>query len=154
MRFLSLAIWVKIAKFKLNACVSVALSIQITKFKSHQYELRAVSPNLMLAKVTHYTVSCKNGDPQIGDPGFPFSWENVDPGPYFHNILGTPGSLFSQEIGDPFMRMGTPSSKTLLDIDCAALSFVACCLALYPSIHAVCLWLQVCTNTMFNQWLI
>ena len=32
------------------------LSIQIAKFKFHQYELRAVSPNLMLAKVTRYTV--------------------------------------------------------------------------------------------------
>ena len=25
----------------------------------------------------------------------PVSCENGDPGPYFHNILGTPGSLFS-----------------------------------------------------------
>ena len=56
-----MANWVKIAKFKthqfkLNACVSMALSIQITKFKFHQHELRAVSPNLMLAKVTCYTI--------------------------------------------------------------------------------------------------
>ena len=34
----------------------MTLSIQITKFKSHQYRMRAVSPNLMLAKVTCYTV--------------------------------------------------------------------------------------------------
>ena len=77
------------------------------------------------------TVSC-----EIGDPGSPFSWENRDLGPYFHNILG-PGSLFSQEIGDLLMKMGTPSAKTVLDIDCAAWLFVTCCLALYPSIQAV-----------------
>ncbi len=34
----------------------MALSIQIAKLKFHQYELRAVSPSLMLAKVTHYMV--------------------------------------------------------------------------------------------------
>ena len=34
----------------------MALSIQIAKLKFHQYELRAVSPNLILAKVTRYTV--------------------------------------------------------------------------------------------------
>ena len=55
--------WVKIAKFtckthqfKLCVCMSMVLSIQITKFKFHQYKLRAVSSNLMLAKVTHHTV--------------------------------------------------------------------------------------------------
>ena len=32
------------------------LSIQITKFKFRQYQLRAVLPDLMLAKVTRYTV--------------------------------------------------------------------------------------------------
>ena len=53
--------WVKIAKlktrqFKLNVRVSMALSIQITKFKFHQYKLRAILPNLMLSKVTRYTV--------------------------------------------------------------------------------------------------
>ena len=32
------------------------LSIQIAKFKFHQYQLRAVSPNLMLTIITHYTV--------------------------------------------------------------------------------------------------
>ena len=36
-------------------------------------------------------------------PWSPFSWENRDPDPYFHNILGTPGSPFSQEIGDPLI---------------------------------------------------
>ena len=41
----------------------------------------------------------------------PVSCENGDPGPYFHNILGTPGSPFSQEIGDPLMKLGTPSVK-------------------------------------------
>ena len=46
-------------------------------------------------------VSCENGTPpKIGDPG-----------PYFYNILGTPGSPFSQEIGDRLMKMGTPSAK-------------------------------------------
>ena len=40
----------------------------------------------------------------------PMSYENGDPGPYFHNIiLGTLGSPFSQEIGYPLMKMGTPS---------------------------------------------
>ena len=43
-------------KLTINACVSMALSILIAKFKFHQYELRAVLPNLMLTKVTHYTV--------------------------------------------------------------------------------------------------
>ena len=51
--------WVKIAKlktclFKLNACAPMTLSIQIAKFKFRQYQLKAVSPNLMLAKVTRY----------------------------------------------------------------------------------------------------
>ena len=31
-------------------------SIQITKFKFFQYHWRAISPNLMLAKVTRYTI--------------------------------------------------------------------------------------------------
>ena len=30
------------------------------------------------------------------------------PGPHFHNILGTPGSPFSWDFGDPLMKMGTP----------------------------------------------
>ena len=33
----------------------MTLSIQITKFEFHQYEMRAVLPNLMLTKVTRYT---------------------------------------------------------------------------------------------------
>ena len=32
------------------------ISIQIAKLKFHQYQIRAVSPNLTLTKVTHYTV--------------------------------------------------------------------------------------------------
>ena len=32
------------------------LSIQIAKFKFRQCQLRAISPNLMLAKITRYTV--------------------------------------------------------------------------------------------------
>ena len=32
------------------------LSIQITKFKFHKYQLRAMWPNLMLTKLTRYTV--------------------------------------------------------------------------------------------------
>ena len=32
------------------------LSIQIIKFKFHEYQMRAVLPNLMLAKVICYTV--------------------------------------------------------------------------------------------------
>ena len=34
----------------------MALTIQVTKFKIRQYLLRANSPNLMLAKFSHYTV--------------------------------------------------------------------------------------------------
>ena len=37
-------------------CKPMILIIKITKFKSHQYQVRTISPNLMLAKVTHYTV--------------------------------------------------------------------------------------------------
>ena len=32
------------------------LYVQIAKFKFRQYQMRAVSPNLILAKVTHYVV--------------------------------------------------------------------------------------------------
>ena len=39
--------------------------------------------------------------------GTPGPHLNGDPGPYFHNILGTPGSPFSQDFGDPLMKMGT-----------------------------------------------
>ena len=52
----NLVIWVKIAKLKLTACAPMTLSVQIAKFKFHQYQLRAILPNLMLAKLTHYTV--------------------------------------------------------------------------------------------------
>ena len=34
-------------------------SIQIAKLKIYQYHLGAISPNLMLAKVSRYTVSGK-----------------------------------------------------------------------------------------------
>ena len=34
----------------------MAVSIQITKFKLPQYQWRAISPNLMMAKVTRYKV--------------------------------------------------------------------------------------------------
>ena len=40
----------------------MTLSIQIAKFKFRQYQLRAVSPNLMLAKVTRYTVHFHHGN--------------------------------------------------------------------------------------------
>ena len=65
-------------------------------------------------------VSCENGDPQIGDPG-----------PYFHNILVTPGSPFSQEIGDPLMKMGTPSARHVHWLECS-----------------VWLWLIICYSTI------
>ena len=38
----------------------MALSIQISKFKFHQYLLRAVLPNLTHAKVTHYNIMVLN----------------------------------------------------------------------------------------------
>ena len=38
------------------ACVPMVINIQITKFKLHQYQLRAISLNLMLTKVTCCTV--------------------------------------------------------------------------------------------------
>ena len=38
------------------------LIIQIAKFKSHQYQMRPVLPNLMHAKITRYTIkSYRNG---------------------------------------------------------------------------------------------
>ena len=37
----------------------MTLSMQMAKFKFRQYQLRAVSPNLMLAKITRYTVHIK-----------------------------------------------------------------------------------------------
>ena len=56
-----LANQVKIAELKtrqskLNVCAPMTPSIQIAKFKFRQYQLRAVSPNLMLARFTRYTV--------------------------------------------------------------------------------------------------
>ena len=38
----------------MSACMLMAVRIQIAKFKLCQYQLRAYSSNLMLAKVTHY----------------------------------------------------------------------------------------------------
>ena len=38
----------------------MALSIQIAKFKLYQYQLRAISPKLMLSNVSHYTVDQSN----------------------------------------------------------------------------------------------
>ena len=32
------------------------MALNIAKFKFHQYQLRAISPKLMLAKITHYMV--------------------------------------------------------------------------------------------------
>ena len=43
-------------QFKLNACVPMTLRNQVAKFKFRQYHLRAVSPNLMLTKITHYNI--------------------------------------------------------------------------------------------------
>ena len=39
----------------------MTLSIQIAKFKFHRYQMRAISPNLMLTKVTHYTIHYSDG---------------------------------------------------------------------------------------------
>ena len=69
-------------------------------------QLSMPAPEIMESK----TDVMKIGTPQNGDPGSPFSQKNGDPGPYFHNILGTPGSPFSQDFGDPLMKMGTPSA--------------------------------------------
>ena len=46
----------KTCQSNINAYVPMTLSIPIAKFKFHQHQLRAVSPNLMLAKLTRYTV--------------------------------------------------------------------------------------------------
>ena len=47
---------IKNSPIELNACTPMAVSVQITKFKLRQYQQRAISPNLMLAKVACYTV--------------------------------------------------------------------------------------------------
>ena len=36
--------------------------IQIAEFKLHQYQWRAISPNLMLAKTTHYNNNMVHGN--------------------------------------------------------------------------------------------
>ena len=54
--FARFLIW-RLGEFsKVAKCLPMMLSIQIAKFKFHQYQVRAVLPNLMLAKVTRYTV--------------------------------------------------------------------------------------------------
>ena len=45
----------KNCQFKVTAYTPLALSIQIAKFKIQQYQLRAILPNLILAKITRYT---------------------------------------------------------------------------------------------------
>ena len=45
----------------------MTLCILIAKFKFHQYERRAVSPNLMLAKITRYTVLYVHAE--VREPG-------------------------------------------------------------------------------------
>ena len=46
----------------------MVLSIQIAKFKFHQYELRAVSPNLMLAMQSYPVYgSCMTEDSHHGE---------------------------------------------------------------------------------------
>ena len=67
-----------------------------------------------------YRCHVKMGTPQIGDPESPFSWENGDPGPYFHNILGTRRvPIFTGNWG-PSHENGDPQCNTLLDIDWTA----------------------------------
>ena len=56
---------IKNRQFKLNACVPMMLSIQIAKFKFCQYQLRAVSPSSMLAKVIRYAVVRGIGSKQL-----------------------------------------------------------------------------------------
>ena len=41
---------------KNNACTPMMQIIQITKFKSYQYQMRTISTNVMLAKTTHYNI--------------------------------------------------------------------------------------------------
>ena len=58
----NLAIWrvryidTKNLPIELNACAPMAVRIQITKFKFHQYQWRAISPNL----IARYTVDWKD----------------------------------------------------------------------------------------------
>ena len=47
---------IKNSPIELNACTPMVVSVQIAKFKLRQYQWRAILPNLMLAKVTRYTV--------------------------------------------------------------------------------------------------
>jgi hypothetical protein len=47
---------IKNSPIEFDARVPMTVSIQIAKFKLHQYRWRAILPNLMFAKVIHYTV--------------------------------------------------------------------------------------------------
>ena len=47
---------IKNSPTEVNARAPVAVTIQIVKFKLCQYQWRAISPNLMLTKVTRYMV--------------------------------------------------------------------------------------------------
>ena len=47
---------IKNSLIQIIACMPMVLRIQIAKLKFRQYQLRANSPNLMLAKVSRYTV--------------------------------------------------------------------------------------------------
>ena len=76
--------------------------------------MRTVVLRLYLSENHSYPVSYEMGISQIGDYGSLFLYENGDLGPYFHNILGTPGSPFSQDFGDPLMKMGTPTECNIL----------------------------------------
>ena len=46
---------IKNLPIELDTRVSMAVKLRITKFKLHQYQLRPISPNLMLAKITQNT---------------------------------------------------------------------------------------------------
>ena len=47
---------IKNLPIELNAWPPTVVGIQITEFKLHQYQWRAISPKFMLAKVTRYVV--------------------------------------------------------------------------------------------------
>ena len=81
------------------------------------------------SSILQLPVSCKNGDPPNWGPRVPFSWENGDPGPYFHIILWTPGFT---DIGDPLMKMGTPNVHWLERSVCLWLVFCYTTIAFYP----------------------
>ena len=53
-------------------------------------------------------ISGENGDPPNWGPQIPNLIGNRRPGSQLNIILGTPGSPFSQENGDPCVNKGTP----------------------------------------------